>query len=175
MKQVIDLLNTLKTSKVENYVVAGLDSYLVGNGTVRYFECSRNHQDQITPHSHRFDFACIVLAGEVTNRVWKKTARMDKGDTFVESTLVYDGVIGEHTVVEGELGSWCYEDALYTSGQCYGMSAEEVHSIQFSRGARVLFLEGIDITNESKIIQPFVGGELIPTYQKLSYMFKGLA
>ncbi len=95
MQNVIDVIDRIKSDRVINYAIAGLDSYLLGNGKVRYFECSRDHQDQITPHSHRFDFSCIVLAGMVTNRIWVECDDQS-GDFFEGSIITYDGVIGEH-------------------------------------------------------------------------------
>ena len=63
LNKLIEILQDMKTSKVANYVIAGLDSYMLENGNIRMFENSRKHQDMITPHSHRFDFVCLVLSG----------------------------------------------------------------------------------------------------------------
>lgn len=171
MEQIIEILNTMKSSRVSNYVIAGLDSYLVDKGTVRLFENSRNHQDQITPHSHRFDFTCLVLSGEVTNRIWKE-CDADEGDFFQTSKLTYKGEIGAHSLMWGGRGFWRYKDSHYETGECYSMKAEQVHSIQFSKGAKVLFFEGPEKSKKSMIIEPIVNDEIIKTYKKLDYMFK---
>lgn len=170
MQKVIDVVQKMKTNAVRNYVIAGLDSYLLGDGVIRYFECSRNHQDSITPHSHRFDFACIVLAGSVRNRLWSECAP-NCGDFFESSLLTYRGDIGEHEIRRDGRDHWSYKDSIYEVGESYSMKHDEVHSIQFSRGAKVLFLEGPQLTSESLIIEPVVNGEVIRTYQKLDYMF----
>ena len=171
MDKILKIVDGMKTDGILNYVVAGLDSYLLGNGKVRLFECSRNHQDQLTPHSHRFDFACIVLAGSVTNRVWTRCTHQD-GDIFMTSTLSYNGEVGNHTVSEGTTGYWKYTDTVYTVGESYGMSSSEVHSIQFSKDAKVLFFEGETQRNTSIIIEPFVHGKTVSTYHKAPYMFE---
>ena len=58
----IEALLRMKHSPVRNYAIPGLTSSLIGspspNGTVRIFECSREHQEPIIPHSHRFSFQC---------------------------------------------------------------------------------------------------------------------
>ncbi len=175
MKEIYMLLDEMKSSPIRNYVVAGLDSYLLENGKVRYFQCSRNHQDQITPHSHRFDFACFVIDGSVTNRVWGKIKDKHfgfKGDLFEESTLVYSGEVGSHKIVAGEQNNYIYEDNFYKTGDKYFMFSHEIHSIYFSKNAKVLFFEGPEKSNESKIIQPVVNGEIIQTYKKEPYMFR---
>ena len=171
MEGLIQQLDQMKSSPIRNYVIAGLDSFLISNGKVRYFENSRQHQDSITPHSHRFDFSCIVLAGSVRNRVWSE-CRESEGDFFQSSTLKYAGEVGEHSVTPEGRGFWKYKETIYDVGDCYSMDSSEVHSIIFSRGAKVLFFEGENKSNESVIIEPVVRGEVIRTYQKLEYMFK---
>lgn len=171
MRKLINQLELMKSSRVANYVIAGLDSYLLENGKVRLFENSRNHQDSITPHSHRFDFTCLVLYGRVKNRLWSP-CEVEDGDFFEESSLVYDGEIGRHKCHRVGRDHYKFSDSVFRSGDIYSMKAHEIHSIQFSKGAKVLFFEGPQVTNESLIIEPVVNGEKIPTYQSLPYMFK---
>jgi len=171
MKQLVDILEKMKTNTVSNYVIAGLDSSLLNNGKVRYFESSRNHQDQVTPHSHRFDFTCLVVAGSVVNKTWID-APEDDGDFFEESKLIYSGDIGSHTAHREGRGWWKFREEAYVSGECYNMQADQIHSIDFSRGAKVLFFEGPEISKSSRIIEPIVRGEVIRTYEKRDYMFK---
>jgi len=76
MNKLIELLDEMKSSTVDNYVLAGLSSSLIGQqgfGSVRLFEKEAHQRDFVTPHSHRFDFACLVLAGQVTNHIWRET------------------------------------------------------------------------------------------------------
>ena len=100
LKSISRIVDQMKSSRVKNYVLAGLDSYLLTNGNMRLFACSRDTQDQITPHSHRFDFVCIVLEGWVVNRVWKEVPE-SIGDFFESSILTYKDEIGSHDLHPG--------------------------------------------------------------------------
>jgi len=55
------------------------------------------------------------------------------------------------------------------------MKADQMHSIDFSKGAKVLFFEGPRLSDTSEIIEPVVRGEVIRTYIKQDYMFKPLS
>lgn len=171
LNKLIEILQDMKTSRVANYVIAGLDSYMLEAGNIRMFENSRNHQDQITPHSHRFDFVCLVLSGHVINKIWTECSE-EEGDFFQSSMLDYSGEIGEHSKVKEGRAYYSFKDTLYLRGECYSMKADEIHSIQFSKGAKVLFFEGPEIQKTSLIIEPVVTGEVINTYENRDYMFK---
>ena len=174
LQRISDILESMKSSKVANYVIAGLDSYLVGgegHGNVRLFENSRDHQDSITPHSHRFDFVCLVLEGEVYNELWTLSNHV-KGDYFQLSELSYKGDIGQHSRSIREEGFYYRDTFKYVKGQVYSMRADQIHSIRFSKDAKVLFFEGPNISDKSVILEPIVNGEVIPTYQVKPYMFK---
>lgn len=160
----------MTSDTVENYVLAGLDSHLLNNGKVRLFTSERDTQDAITPHSHRFDFVCLVLKGSVNNKIWSPATSFE-GDEFQVSTLDYSGEIGQHTVQFHSTGHWNYKARTYFEGQVYSMTSEQIHSIEFSRGAAVLFFEGPTKTNTSLILEPLVKGRKIPTYVKRDWMF----
>jgi hypothetical protein len=167
-------LLTMAHSPVHNYAIPGLSSWLIGQpgpaGTVRLFQCEREHQEAITPHSHRFDFQCWVLEGSVRNRIWKKH---HDGDAFIESTLAYGGDVGKYAMqTADEPTRWGHEDRVYEAGQCYSMKADEVHSIYFSRGARVLFFEGPTKAHSSVILEPWVNNERVPTMEVRPWMFQ---
>jgi len=166
----VNIISSMKSDGVFNYAIAGVDSYLLNNGRVRLFECSRDHQDQITPHSHRFDFACLVLEGHVVNITWHEVDD-NNGDFFEESVLTYNGTIGEHKVQKSGRSFYYPTRVKYTKGDTYSMDSDQIHSIQFSRGAKVLFFEGPAFKDTSLIIEPVVNGEKIPTYVKRDYMF----
>lgn len=170
MKDIIKILSDIKSDTVNNYVIAGLNSSLLNNGEIRYFENSRNHQDSITPHSHRFDFVCLVLCGGVTNHIWNDCLE-NEGDFFEESNLFYNGSIGDHKKTRTGRDFYRKISTEYRPGETYSMTHDEIHSINFSRGAKVLFFEGPEKVNVSRIIEPVVNGIVIPTYQKLDYMF----
>lgn len=164
----------MKHSPIRNYGgIPGLTSWLIGepgkSGLVRLLESSRNHQESIIPHSHRFDFHCIVLAGEVENILWE---RAGSGDTYQESALVYGGSPGQYTKIDEGVGSWSMIATKYGPGDQYEMAADQVHSIFFSRGASVLFFEGPMICTASLILQPVVDGEVVPTFEVKPWAFK---
>lgn len=173
MHDIKRIVGEMKSDKLSNYIIAGLDSYLLNNGRVRLFECSRDHQDVVTPHSHRFDFVCLVLSGVVTNRVWTECGEHKAfgGDFFESSTLTYKGKVGNYAIKAEGRGFWTYTDRRYGEGETYSMTADQVHSIRFSRGAVVLFFEGPTISDNSMMIEPVVNGVKIPTHVTSYYMF----
>lgn len=164
-------------SPLLNYVLPGLTSSLIGApspaGTVRLFQNSRDQQENITPHSHRFDFLCWVLRGMVTNRLWRVTDDRERGDLFTASVLSYDGSPGKYTrdLADPPL-RWAHFSRVYREGQCYSMRSHEIHSINFSRDAIVLFFEGPTVSETTQILEPYVDGEVIPTLEVKSWMFK---
>lgn len=172
MQTLIDHLNTMKGHTLQNYVIAGLNSSLLTNGVVRYFENSRNHQDSITPHTHRFDFVCLILEGSVTNKIWEATESSAFGDEFLMSQLTYKGEVGEHHIEQLDRAFFQCHEYVYSAGEVYALNHYQYHSIVFSRDAKVLFFEGPTRQNTSLILEPWVNGERIPTYEKKPYMFK---
>jgi hypothetical protein len=169
MQDHIKNILAMRTSTVKNYGLPGVDSSLLGNGLVRIFESSRDQQESITPHSHKFDFSCLVLSGEVVNRTWVKDSN---GDDFYVSELEYQGEIGKYKTTLAGNESYSYSDRRYRTGDWYSMKHDEIHSIWFSKGCRVLFLEGEVKTNKTVIIEPCVSGELLKTFEVRDWMFK---
>lgn len=169
MKEHIKNIMNMRSSKVDNYVIPGLSSSLLGNGKVRFFECDRNHQETINPHSHRFDFSCFVLSGTVTNRIWHKDIA---GDLFMLSELEYCGEIGRHKKTEKETGYYSFIDTEYKTGDWYSMLSTEIHSIFFKKGTKVLFFEGAEVSSKSFIIEPFINDETVNTFAVSDWMFK---
>lgn len=129
----LEHLRQMAHSPLHNYVIPGLTSWLIGqpgpNGAVRMLECSRQHTEVVTPHSHRFDFRCVVLKGKVRQHLW---APNDDGDLYAEIEQKYMGTPGTYTTQEIGRRRWkrLYRD--YLAGDEYGMSAEEVHHIDFN-------------------------------------------
>ena len=171
-KTIIKNLLKFKRDKISNYVIPGLDSYLILDngleGKIRLFESTRMHQEPITPHSHRFDFTCCVLSGNVINRVWTYS---HCGDEFIKTTLKYSD-IGEYEKNQEDVTRFGYHDTIYNEGDCYSMDSEEIHSIYFSKGAEILFFEGPQLSDSSIILEPFVDDEIIPTFEVKPWMFK---
>lgn len=160
-------------SPIRNYVIPGVTSWLIGGqsslGSVRMLECSRNHQEVVTPHSHRFDFQCLILSGSVVNRVWTPTP---DGDEFAKIGIQYLGSPGNYQRSCVEPSRYAHIDRRYSAGQVYAMKSYEIHSIFFSKGARVIFFEGPSITDDTVILEPLVDGEVINTFQVSPWMFK---
>ena len=174
--KVIDMLQKMKHSPIGNYGgIPGLTSWLIGTpgpqGLVRLMECSRKHEEPIIPHSHRFDFHCQVLAGEVGNVIWERDI-YGTSDEFQQTTMRYAGRPGAYDAVASEVGRWIATRKTYTVNDEYSMTADQVHSIFFSRGAAVLFFEGPTVTDTSIILEPFVNGEVVPTFKVEPWMFK---
>lgn len=168
----IKTIESMRNSSIQNYIVPGLKSSLVGGngkGLVRYFECSRNHQENIVPHSHRFHFSCFVLAGTVHNTIWRNYG--SGGDTYAVSSMKYES-IGKYQKEFSRVAEFISETTNYNYGDFYHMHSSEIHSIRFSQGAKVLFFEGPEITNETMILEPFVDGKVVPTLKTEDWMFE---
>lgn len=174
----VKALLAMAHSPVRNYAIPGLTSWLIGGpskqGTVRLFHSAREHQEAITPHSHRFDFLCWVLEGEVRNRIWTESFYHNDqaADTFQRTELLYRGDMGQYERGESKVARYSFYDYTYAAGQCYAMEAHQIHSIYFARRTRVLFFEGPTVKDKSVILEPYCDGEVIPTFKVEPWMFK---
>ncbi len=168
----INHLKSMMHSPVHNYIIPGLTSWKIGEpsekGMVRLFTCSRNHHECISPHSHRFDFDCLVVSGHVDNITWVKHK---DGDEFMVSRLSYNNEIGNHTRLEEEVCKFKSILSRYGEGKIYGMSYNQIHSIRFTKNSMVLFFEGEDKTNETFMLEPYVNGKKVPTGRVQDWMF----
>ncbi len=178
-RNLLQFLDSLKHSPLSNYGgIPGLTSWIIqrndDGGLVRLMECSRDHQEPIIPHSHRFDFNCLVLAGKVVNVLWSDHGghAFSRGDEYISSTMTYGGQPGQYEKVLGTVSKWSRSFAEYKAGDEYSMTADKVHSIFFSRGAVVLFFEGPPVSDKSIILEPFVDGEVVPTFSVQPWAFK---
>lgn len=171
----IQMLDLIKHSPVRNYIVPGLTSWMINDagelGKIRLFQCERDHQESIVPHSHRYDFSCAVLKGHVYNIIWKETLSNEDGDLFTESVLTYQNEIGKFNVINSSLKRYKYESAIYREGDWYHMRHNEIHSIEFSKGAKVLFIESAIKCETSIMLEPNVNGQTIPTGEVKDWMF----
>jgi len=176
-KKHIDAILKMSHSHIRNYVLPGLKSSLLGdsgkNGLVRILQGSCYQFEAVTPHSHRFDFVCQVLSGQVKNYVWKKALPMDYAEAsdYQSTTLHYLGEIGNYATEPGPIEKWTWHSTDYAAGDWYSMKADEVHSIRFSRDAVVLFFEGPQISDKSIALEPVVDGGVIPTLLVKPWMF----
>lgn len=177
LDEIGNTLATMKHSAVRNYALPGLTSALIGGnnrGLVRLFESDRNTEELITPHSHRFDFTCLVLRGSVDNTIYQRGGSDPYSDRYVAGTITRGAKPGEYETFEPgtEFEWWSRASHIYGPGDVYSMCASEVHSIKFSRGARVLFLEGPEITHESTVLEPWSDGRRVPTFTTQPWMFE---
>lgn len=163
-----EALLSLSHSRLSNYILAGLDSLLLGS-TTRLFINNRRTLGDITPHSHRFDFQCLVLQGEVCNTLYSLD---DSGDEYTVSTMTYLGKPGEYSTEHSGVSRYKATDEVFETGGWYGMKADEIHSIRFSHDAIVLFIEGENKTNSSIYLEPYINGETIPTMKTEAWMFQ---
>jgi len=173
----LPMLLKMAHSPVKNYIIPGVTSSLIGGnpgpgGCIRLFECERDHQENVTPHSHRFEFQCWVLQGSVTNRIWTTDSiHSTSADLFELTEIKFDGM-GKYERVTSARAKYSYEDKTYNQGDWYRMTAAQIHSIKFSRGAIVLFFEGPTEFATSYILEPVVDGIVIPTFKTEPWMFK---
>ena len=168
----LEIVDAMKHSPLRNYAgIPGLTSWLIGEGKkgiVRLLECSRNHQEPVTPHSHRFDFQCFVLVGSARNVLWTES---DDGDEYEATSMVYSGMPGKYVKRASRRAKFLHTDRRYFSGDEYGMKANEIHSIFFSKDAKVLFFEGPQKSDSSIILEPVVNGIKVPTFEMRDWMF----
>lgn len=179
--KMVDFLVQMKHDPIRNYGgIPGLTSWMIaapgiGGGMVRLMECSRDHQEPIIPHSHRFDFHCIVLAGDVRQVLWEMADAEDEdADWFQQSVLEFSGKPGKYTRSPAGVYRFKPRYAEYHKGDEYGMKADEIHSIYFSRGTSVLFFEGPEVSQQrqSVILEPWVNGKVVPTFRVEPWMFE---
>jgi hypothetical protein len=179
VEKVRNLVLTMKVSPVKDYVIPGLESALIGagvNGTVRLFSQERFHEEPITPHSHRFDFSCLVLRGMVENVMWAPVGdSCIDADYYARTKLVHRGEFGKYNIEPENnvpFKKYARTKKAYMVGECYHMKAEEVHSIFFQRDALVLFFEGPKRLDHSYVLEPVSDGRVIPTFKVEPWMFR---
>ena len=169
----LQMLKAMANSRLGNYAgIPGLSSFLVGgpeHGKVRLFDCSRAHEENIVPHSHRFDVLCLVLRGAVENHLWDLSPF---GNFFTATEMRYTGKPGHlERGTAHPAARYSRQSTRYVHGDFYSMKASEIHSITFSRDALVLFFEGPEQTSETLILEPFVDGVTVPTFQVQPWMY----
>jgi hypothetical protein len=119
--ELLKFLPAMKHSPVKNYGgIPGLTS-LVDRHARRTRSGAPHGIDAGTPgadhpHSHRFDFHCIVLSGTVRNRIWKPAANEASGDIFRISELKYAGDIGRYRVQQGGMARYGFRTDTHIEG-----------------------------------------------------------
>jgi hypothetical protein len=175
---VIDRLVEMAHSPIYNYIVPGLESWLIMDngdaGKIRMFHSTRDQQEFITPHSHRFDFSAHVVCGEVENTLWVPDSRdpeYQDSDFYAQSNLMYLDTPGSYA--KDTVGAKRYTPYAekYKAGRWYSMKADQIHSIKFARATRVLFFEGPALTTMTHVLEPLVRGVPVPTMKTEPWMF----
>lgn len=161
-----DFYDLPKHSTIRNYIIPGLTSHLIGDWSdpnkerLRLFEMETHQLVHIVPHSHRYNFHCRVIAGEVINTLWQPIKEsLEVGALMAKSSLTYNGTPG--TYVKGSVPSivrYIQVSSLYPAGAEYSMRHYEIHSITFAAGTKVLFWESPQITEETYILEPYIPG-----------------
>jgi len=151
MQTLINSIEEMRHNTLENYAITGLSSSLIKG--VRLFEQTAIQSNEITPHSHRFNFSCLVLCGRVINELWVRTD--DINDIEVkQSVLTYLGAVGKYQ--QSDIKETAYYKVIregFKAGDTYAMRHDEIHSIRFSEGAKVLFFEEPSDISESIILE----------------------
>lgn len=151
---------------LENYILPGMISTELARpaigGLIRLFHMTREQEYEITPHDHRFGFKCAVLDGCVTNRVYKVDTCHKDHATHV--TVPYDPSTHSLNEALAKHARANFHEATYNSGDWYQMEHEQFHAIRFSRGARVLFIEGPEEKSEGSCLLPYINGRICNTF-----------
>lgn len=173
-------IEPMRNNTLRNYIVPGLTSHLIGGpkaGLVRLFHAERETLEFITPHSHRFDFTCLVLNGDVANTIFRPGYTYDEEWCLstINQVCGKDGLNDYQHIREEKPSFWRGETLKYTTGDTYSMKHLEIHSIKFSKDTRVLFFESPQLTVTSQMIEPWVDGRCIPTFKTESWMFERAA
>lgn len=181
-ERVRDHLLDMGYDSLHNYIVPGLVSTLIGedphaSSKIRLFRNTRVQDEFITPHSHRFDLACMVLQGSAENTIFTAVPYVGHtsemySDEYQVSKLVYDGYPGKYDKADTVVQRHARFAKTYQPGQWYFMKFEEIHSIKFSKDAIVLIFEGDSKTDTTTILEPRVNGKTIRTFKVEDWMFK---
>lgn len=171
----LSIVMKMAHSPVKNYAIPGLTSWLISetdSGTIRMFHMERDHIECIVPHSHRFDFHCIVLEGEVENILYIPCPDYEPGDRYSRLVSTYCGEIGSYENSRKDIRSYNLSRTVYNVGDQYSMSYDEIHSIRFKKETKVLFFEGPMKAKSSVVLEPVVDGEIIHNFKVEPWMFK---
>jgi len=175
-KDVVAQLVSMRHSPIHNYIVPGLTSWMIVDSEVskvRMFEMNRHQHMSITPHSHRFGFSCFVIEGFVENTLYScldKYAEKN-GDEYALIKQTYEGTQGLYKLEYIRKGSYTQSTTTFREGDWYTMTANEIHSIKFRKGAKVLFFEGKSERDFSMALEPIAHGHHIKTLETKEWMF----
>lgn len=177
-----DHLLDMGYDSLHNYIVPGLVSTLIGedphaSAKIRMFRNTRVQDEFITPHSHRFDLACMVMQGSVENTIFEAVPYPNHhsetySDEYQASRLLYEGNPGKYDKADTVVQRYSRFDNTYKPGQWYFLKFDQIHSIKFSKDAIVLVFEGDSKTDTTTVLEPRVNGSTIRTFKVEDWMFK---
>lgn len=177
-----DHLLDMGYDSLHNYIVPGLVSTLIGedphaSAKIRLFRNTRVQDEFITPHSHRFDLACMVLQGSVENTIFEAVPYPNHhsetySDEYQVSRLLYEGNPGKYDKADTVVQRYSRFANTYKPGQWYFLKFDQIHSIKFSKDAIVLVFEGDSKTDTTTVLEPRVNGSTIRTFKVEDWMFK---
>ena len=168
----VEWIKPLLKSKIPNYVLPGLESYLVdGHPECRVFHATRVAFSAPIPHSHRSDLRCLVLKGCAVHHVFTPD---EKGDLYSTRKMRYNGRPGNYQddiIVEyaAPLGS---KTDAYLEGDSYSLTYDQIHTVTFSRDSYILIEEGEHKTEWTQYLLPVVDGRVIGEMTVEPWMFK---
>lgn len=147
---------------------------LFDHGCIRMLESTRKHQENIIPHSHRSSLHSIVLEGSVTNITWQDVGdEVAYADKYVATQIQYVGGKKRYERVTSSISHWMPTKRVYTVGEDYFMESDTVHSIEFSRDAKVLIFESAQKSPTSIILEPYVyDKQHVQTLEVKPWMFQ---
>lgn len=158
---ILKVIESMRHDLIPNYISPGLNSWLISQ--VRLFENTRKQGFFITPHSHRFDFACYVLRGSVRNTIYTPGS----GDKY----LVSEYFVQDRSTKPRNEGLYAALTTQYNADSWYYMQYQWLHSIEFSTDALILFMEGAKKTEVSYILEPIVSGRALKTFSVDDWMY----
>jgi hypothetical protein len=145
------------------------------------FHMTRDQQFYISPHSHRFNFASVVICGWARQHLYQSVSPQyvdipySSADDRLYAVREYVPDRANPTnygIKTASYGYFLRSTTVYEAGQWYSMKYDEFHSIEFSKGARVLFIEGPKIKDTSYFLEPVVNGKVVPLFDVPTWMYK---
>lgn len=179
-EKIVSILSEMSHNELNNYIIPGLSSSLIsgeGYGKIRLFKAVREMHYFVTPHSHRWNFAALVLKGKVRNSLYLKSSDIDEqADAYCLSTIGQvcgaDGLNNYIHARENVPSYWKRITHEYKAGETYSMEYSQIHSISFEKGTEVLFFESPEKTHIGYMLEPWVNGKVIPTFKTEDWMFE---
>jgi hypothetical protein len=179
------LTRNMRGSSIGNYICPGMRSTMLAErpdgACVRMFEAERDTREfPITPHSHGYDFAALVLEGSVINTMYYREDTegfiADKKSTALYAIGYLRGRLGQYEVERppAENGSLYFvDDTPYEAGETYDMTWNQIHSITFGAGSKVLMFCGPRVEDTTTFLEPWVlGWGRVPLFETKAWMYQ---